>query len=350
MEEAIAGCILGTAIGDALGLPFEGVSPQRQKRMAPRITGYRFLFGRGMVSDDTEHICMTAQALMASGGDPERFAKSLARQMRFWLLGVPAGVGLATLRATIRLWIGFSPQKSGVFSAGNGAAMRSAIIGVCYGNDPPRMRELVRTSTRLTHTDPKAEYGALAVAIAAHCAADHAEGDFEGYVERVRAVCGAGAEELVALIECALKSAVAGESTEAFAVSMGLSRGVSGYIYHTVPAVLHAWFHDPRDFMGAMKAVIMAGGDTDTTAAILGGIMGAGVGAKGLPQPHLDGIWEFPKSVAWMRRVSARLAESVIARSPRKPVSYFVPAILCRNAVFLIAVIGHGFRRLAPPY
>lgn len=350
MEEAITGCILGTAVGDALGLPYEGISPQRQKRLVHELNGYHFLFGRGMVSDDTEHTCMTAQALIVSGGDPELFVKSLARQMRYWLLGVPAGIGLATLRATLRLWCGVSPCKSGVFSAGNGAAMRSAVIGVCYGNDLPRLKELVRVSTHLTHTDPKAEYGALAVAIAAHHASILIEIDVAGYIEQVKTACGSGGEEFIALVERAAESATAGESAEAFTANLGLEGGVSGYIYHTVPVVLHAWFRYPRDFMGAMRAVISAGGDTDTTAAILGGIVGAGVGAKGLPQPLIEGLWEFPKSVEWMRKTSSRLAESLTQTSPQKAVSYFVPAIPLRNLIFLFVVLAHGFRRLLPPY
>ena len=77
-------------------------------------------------------------------------------QLRFWLLGLPGGIGYATLKAILKLWLGFKPEHSGIFSAGNGPAMRSAIIGVCYGNDSQKLRELVKASTRLTHTDPKA--------------------------------------------------------------------------------------------------------------------------------------------------------------------------------------------------
>lgn len=62
----------------------------------------------------------------------------------------------------MKLWLGFKPEHSGIFSAGNGPAMRSTIIGVCYSNDSQKLRELVKASTRLTQTDPKAEFGALA--------------------------------------------------------------------------------------------------------------------------------------------------------------------------------------------
>ena len=82
-----------------------------------------------MVSDDTEHTCLVAQALCAAPTDADRFARHLARGLRWWLLGLPAGIGSATLRATLKLWLGFPPARSGVFSAGNGPAMRSAILG-----------------------------------------------------------------------------------------------------------------------------------------------------------------------------------------------------------------------------
>jgi ADP-ribosyl-[dinitrogen reductase] hydrolase len=130
-ESAIVGCILGTALGDALGLCCEGMSRRRQHRYYPHLDAPRLLFSRGMVSDDTEHTCMVAQALLAGGDDVERFTASLAWRLRFWLLALPAGIGRATLRAIVKLWLGYRPQRSGVFSAGNGhrcAAHSSASV------------------------------------------------------------------------------------------------------------------------------------------------------------------------------------------------------------------------------
>ena len=70
-----------------------------------------------------------------------------------------------------KLCIGFPPSRSGIFSAGNGPAMRAAILGVYAAHDHDRLAELIQASTTLTHTDPDAEYGALAVALAAVFAA-----------------------------------------------------------------------------------------------------------------------------------------------------------------------------------
>src|SRR5947209_8063775 len=160
--DRMAGVILGTAVGDALGLPREGMSRRRARRLfGPPPLCHQFLFGRGMVSDDTEHTCMVGQALLSAADDADRFAQSLAWRLRLWLLGLPAGTGRATLRAVGKLWLGCSPARSGVWSAGNGPAMRAALLGVCLGHAPERLRCYVRASTRLTHTDPRAERGAL---------------------------------------------------------------------------------------------------------------------------------------------------------------------------------------------
>ena len=167
LEKSIIGCLVGAAVGDALGLPMEGVSRKRQEKLFRDIRNYHMLFGKGMISDDTEHICMVAESLAGSAGDEDIFSRQLASRFRRWFFSLPPAIGMATLRSLIKLSVGFSPAKSGVFSAGNGPAMRSAIIGICYGDDPERMQNLVRVSTGITHTDPKAFYGALAVAQAA---------------------------------------------------------------------------------------------------------------------------------------------------------------------------------------
>ena len=73
-------------------------------------------------------------------------------------------MGLATARAILKLWIGRDPRNSGVFSAGNGPAMRAGLLGL-VAKDDEELRALVSASTRITHTDPRAERAALLVAV-----------------------------------------------------------------------------------------------------------------------------------------------------------------------------------------
>lgn len=347
-QQAIIGCILGTAVGDAVGLPYEGLSRRRAARLLGPVEGQRLLFGHGMVSDDTEHSCMVAQALIASGGDIQRFRHSLAWRFRLWLLALPAGVGMATARAILRLWVGFSPEHSGVFSAGNGPAMRAAILGTVL-DDPQALGDWVRASTRITHTDPKAEYGALAVALAAQQGCRDQGLDPDRFVLQLQTTLAGGGEALLALITAAAESAKRGQSTQVFADSLGLGKGISGYVYHTVPVVLHACFVHPRDLRSAVSTVIACGGDADTTAAIVGGIVGAAVGKQGIPADWLDRLWEWPRTVAWMERLGEQLAVS-FGTAGQCPVGLPVWGVLPRNLVFLGVVLLHGLRRLLPPY
>ena len=321
IEDSIVGCLLGTAVGDAMGLPSEGLSRRRLARYYPQITGHHFFFGQGMISDDTEHTCMVAQALVVSGGEIEPFRKDLARRLRYWLLGIPASVGFATARAGLKLWLGFSPEQSGVFSAGNGPAMRSAILGAAYRNAPAKLRKLVRASTRITHRDPKAEYGAQAVALAAQAAALASPatvepGEFQRQLQEL--FRGEPAEEFLDLIKKAVESVERKEETGIFAESLGLGNGVSGYVYHTVPVALHAWMSNQKDFAKAVPDTIRCGGDTDTAAAIVGGIVGAGVGPQGVPENWIETLWEWPRTVDWMQALGFTIIPDGGKKSRRK--------------------------------
>ncbi len=350
-KNAIAGCILGTAVGDALGLAAEGLTRNRQAKMYPGLDGYHFLAGLGMISDDTEHTCMVAQSLIVSAGDPDIFQKDLAWRFRLWFLGLPAGIGLATLRSILKLWIGIPARKSGVYSAGNGPAMRCAVIGVFCGEDKSRMLPLVRACTRITHTDPKAEEASIAVSLAAHLSAvadrDILPGDFSDFMkDNIPGI----SPELSVLIDKTAASVQRGDATEEFAAQLGLSKGVTGYIFDTVPVVLHAWLRNQGDYRRGVLEIIRCGGDTDTAAAIAGAIIGARVGKKGIPGEWLDRLCEWPRSLSWMEKLGERLCEVQINRQPQPAVPLLLPAVILRNLFFTVVVMLHGFRRLLPPY
>ncbi len=366
-EAHIVGSILGTAIGDSIGLPYEGLSRRRAERLLGPPDRHRFFFGRGMVSDDTEHTCMVAQSLIGSGGDPDAFARQLAWGFRLWVLALPAGIGFATLRSILKLWLGVSPQKSGVHSAGNGPAMRAAVIGAAV-DDGAKLTRLVRSSTRITHTDPRAESGALAVALAAQMARQTDVVSGAAFLDRFRAYSKGGDDEpgplieddgperlteddeLGRLIEDAVRAADEGLSTADFAASMGLAKGVSGFVCHTVPVALHAWLTNQRDFRSAVRAVIQCGGDADTTGAIVGGIVGASVGGEGIPEEWLDRLIEWPRSTRWMERLAAQLDATMQTGVATRPIRLPVYGVIPRNLFFLVVVLLHGARRVLPPY
>lgn len=351
---AIEGTLLGMAVGDALGLPREGLSARRAERMfGTDELRHRFFFGYGMVSDDTEHTCMTAQAWLASQGDVPRFRRCLAWRLRWWLLGLPAGIGMGTLKAILKLWIGIPASRSGVRSAGNGPAMRAPILGVCLAATPDVMVEFVRASTRITHNDPRAEQGALAIAVAAAFAA-RCGGTIDQPdepIQSIRAVIDDA--ELLSLLDQVAEHLARNSTAAEFARDLGLERGVTGYIYHTVPIALYCWLRHRGDFRASVEQSIRLGGDTDTVAGIVGALAGATVGSKGIPQDWLDGIIEWPCSIAWMRQLAERLNQQAKQQGTGetvRPRPHNWPGHFLRNLFFAAVVLVHGFRRLLPPY
>jgi ADP-ribosyl-[dinitrogen reductase] hydrolase len=307
---------------------------------------------------------MVAQSLIVAVGNLDIFTRDLAGRLRWWLVRLPAGVGFATLRSILvprgyangKLWLRFSPDRSGVYSAGNGAAMRSAIIGVCYGNRPQLMVELVRCSTRITHSDRKAEFGAVAVALAAYLSSTTTSIDSDEYVDRLSKLIPPTATEFLDLIELAIVSAKSNEPTSEFAINMGWKRGISGYVYQTVPIAIHTWLSHQENYHDAILAVIKCGGDTDTTAAIVGGIIGGRVGKIGIPTDWLTNLVEFPCNINYLEKLGSRLAVAMLQESgyanerniKQSPPSLPIYLVCLRNIFFLFIVIFHGFRRFLP--
>ena len=351
LSDRFRGLLLGTAVGDAIGLPAEGISRARAGRMFKGHLRHRFLGPYGMISDDTEHTLFVAQCLLAHPASQERFGARLGWCMRWWFAALPAGVGLATARACMKLWIGFGFRSSGVCSAGNGPAMRVALIGAFFAESPDKMASYTSVSTRLTHTHPAALIGARAIAATAAWIVR------DSLVQRPApsVFCAMLKDlapddptwcDLVAKMEGALLDDV---TVDEFASRIGLLPEVTGYIYHTVPVALYAWHKHLGDFRASVSAVVKCGGDTDTTGSIVGALAGLTVGESGIPSDWIQNIKDWPRSTHLLRRVADRLTELKEGGSPGV-VRYPWLGIVPRNAFFLLVVLLHGFRRLLPPY
>lgn len=352
-QDRFRGLMIGTAVGDALGLPAEGISRQRVARLFKGPWRHRLLPGWGMISDDTEHTIFVAQALLAHSNNPERFMKRLGWSLRWWMLSVPAGIGLATLKAALKLWCGFGVHRSGVFSAGGGPVMRIAPIGALFAENTGAMLPFIEAATRITHTDPKALIGARAIAeLAAWIIHDELNSRPEPdlLIDRLRRVA-ADEPEWNRLMD-ELRIACTEElSVEEFARRLGLEKGVTGYVYHLVPVVVHAWYRHFGDFPSALKAVLNCGGDTDTAGAIIGALAGATSGESGIPRHWITGIRDWPRNPGLCRRIADRLHQASMGDiSAQQPVRYCWPALPLRNLTFLVIILLHGFRRLLPPY
>jgi hypothetical protein len=118
-------------------------------------------------------------------------------------------------------------------------------------------------------------------------------------------------------------------------------------MYHTVPVCIHAWLTFPDDCESAIRTVIECGGDADTTAAIVGGVVGASLGAAAIPklvrerlEPGLYTDSKFgtlAQSPAGIDALPGRCQR--IGLRPWRNIFVFLPIVLL-----------HGLRRLLPPY
>ena len=347
VADRFTGLLLGTAVGDALGLPAENLSADKIRQRWHGEWKMRFIFGQGMISDDTEHTLMIAQALLSQSQDAGAFQRAFAWKLRWWVIGLPAGVGLATAKSCIKLWLGFPPGKSAVISAGGGPAMRSAIIGAYFSSDPVRRKDFTLASARLTHRSWQAETAALAIAEAAALAMNG-----QPEISTVLTMLGplSVEPEWQRLLTQIKTSLAAGHSTADFVQALDWKRGVTGYALHVVPVALYSWLRHPKDFRLAMSDALACGGDADTVGAILGALAGVSGGGQGIPSDWVNAIAEWPRSIGFMKKVAIRLDTLRISGSPAGAVSYFWPGIIPRNLFFIIIVLLHGFRRLAPPW
>jgi ADP-ribosylglycohydrolase len=229
--------------------------------------------------------------------------------------------------------------------------MRVTPLGAFFAGVPDRLPPFVAAATRITHADPKALTAAMAVASLAAWAIRERLREPPPLPAFLATLRQAGPDdpawlEIVRSIEAAHGQNL---QVEEFASRLGLQRGVTGYAYHTVPVAAYAWYRHYGDFPATLTSVLNCGGDTDTAGAIAGALAGAVTGASGIPREWLDGIIEWPRNRQALSKIADRLAEQ-LANRPTPPVRYFWPGLIPRNLLFLLVVLLHGFRRLAPPY
>src|SRR5882672_2879924 len=264
LRDRVAGTLLGTALGDALGLPCEGLSAKRIARRFGKLDRYHLLGRTGYVSDDTEQSALVAQSLAKFPADPDRCARAFRRSLVGWFWRLPWGIGMATIRSCFRTMLGFS--RTGVRSAGNGSAMRAAVIGACFHDQPEKRRAFGTAIATSTHTDDRAVQGALFVAELA------AVGPEEARKIVTEPLLGAALDRA---LELAKRRASTSEAAETLKTT--------GYVVHSVPFALYCYLSYGATPLLAIQECIGAGGDTDSIAAILGGWLGARHGEPGLP-------------------------------------------------------------------
>jgi len=157
------GALLGGTVGDALGRPAEGLPRHAVRRRHGELRNFVAWRGwregpLGTFTDDTQMTLCVADSLIAGGGalDPV----DLAARFVEWL-PVGRGKGKATTEAVLRLSAGVAWDAAGEPSAGNGAAMRVAPIGLVHLSDLDFLRRDAALAAVITHAHPMAVASAV---------------------------------------------------------------------------------------------------------------------------------------------------------------------------------------------
>lgn len=336
LTDRLAGTLLGTALGDALGLPMEMLSARVIARRFPRLDRFHLLGSVGFVSDDTEQSALVAQSLARHPNDTDACVRALRRSLLGWFLRLPWGIGLGTLRACVRIALGL--RRSGVATAGNGAAMRAAVVGVFFHDDAAARRSTSDALARVTHTDARAVEGARFVAEVAAMAVTG-----EAPAEVLEAALAVVTEPTLAK---ALGRAVAMAREGAPPDVAAKELGTTGFVVHTVPFAAYVFARWGAAPMEAIGAVIRAGGDTDSIGAIVGAWCGALGGAGALPGELIGRIQDGPFGPTHLRALADDLAG---ARAGRASVAGYSPVYaMARNLALYPVVLAHAARRIIP--
>ncbi|MFE5076539.1 ADP-ribosylglycohydrolase family protein [Streptomyces halstedii] len=266
-ERALAS-LRGLSVGDALGSQFfvPANYPLLKERALPP--------GPWQWTDDTEMACSVLAVLAAHRRvDQDALADSFARHHDF-----DRGYGPAVNRLLrlVREGGDWRQLASALFqgqgSWGNGSAMRIAPLGAWYADDPEQATHQAEISSYTTHQHREAVVGAMAVAAAAALVAAPGgpptpEALLDGVVALVpRSAVGAGLRRARDMLDY----------RDAGTVAAVLGNGRRTSAHDTVPFALWSAARSLGDFKEAFWVTAQAGGDVDTTCAIVGGVVASG--------------------------------------------------------------------------
>ena len=306
-NEALAdkyeGCIVGLAVGDALGFPTEFMDLRaiRARWGKAGITDFEACGPHppGRYSDDTQMSLGVARALLRAGDRPlDDLMVEMGAEFVAWAESPDnnRAPGATCVRACRLLRAGATWREAGRNeSKGCGTAMRSAPVGLYCHRNWPRLIEVASASSLITHGHPCATGGSIATAALVSMALDGMEPK-----EMVESLC-----DLVAPISAEFVSAI--RKVPGLLVEepdRALRELGHGWVAEEAVAdALYCFLRTPDDFAATVLTGANSEGDSDSIACVAGAISGAYNGLSAIP-PHWG---EQVENVAELRAVGALL-------------------------------------------
>lgn len=281
------GCLLGSALGDALGAPFEG---GLLERLLWRLIG-KTRRGEKRWTDDTQMTIDVIESFLEKGTiDCDDLANRFAKNYR-WNRGY--GPGTARILRRIARGADWRDANRSVYpngTFGNGAAMRSPIMGLIYANRPRELVEAVSSAAAITHAHPLGIEGAVLLASAT---ASVARGDDP--LDALRnATAGCSLEPLTSRLTMARDWLSSGTAVSSREVARYLGRGVATH-ESCVTSLYVALRYLEFPFVEMQRFVASIGGDVDTIGSMAGAIWGSANGAAKLPAKELEALEQYSR-------------------------------------------------------
>lgn len=290
LKDRFRGCLIGLAVGDALGVPIEFMQPGTFTPITDFRSGGPHGLGAGKWSDDTSlALCLAESLIEKKGFDPcdqlERY-RCWYREGHLSIIGICFDIGNTTSEAIYKFEDTGEPYcgPDHEYSCSNGSLMRLAPVPMFYYQDPLKAIEKSGDSSRTTHGHKKV-IDACKYMGGIICGAINGVSKEELLSKRYSPVDGYFGENL---LDSEIDEVASGSFKE---IEPPEIRG-RGYVVKSLEAALWA-FYKGKDFEEGCLLAVNLGEDADTTGAIYGQIAGAYYGESGIPGIWRDGLAEF---------------------------------------------------------
>jgi len=288
INDKIKGVIFGQAIGDALGLGTEFMTKKEVDRYYPNgLTYYdeikqdyhRKRWMKGDWTDDTEMMLCIANAIIE---DKDIKLSTIAQNFKHWFSGEPLGIGSNTFKVLSFKDYTDAPQKAAEIiwkltserSAANGAIMRTSIVGLWKDDTERHATEICK----LTHYDPRCIGSCAIISLLVNNLV------YKNQMLSLKKLIEIGDKYDDRIQEYLVKAAQYDDINDLI-----LDDATMGYTLKTLAAAVWCLFHC-NSFEEGLLAVVNAGGDADTNAAVACSLLRARYGYSTIPQKFIEGL------------------------------------------------------------
>ena len=283
-QDKLAGGLIGLLIGDALGVPYEfhdaqDIPPSDQINFDPPVDfdrAHKSILPATWSDDGAQALCLLASLLEKKQLDLQDFANRLRNWYNVGYMAVDYHVfdiGITTGQAIAKLNKGVPPELAGEdtqHSNGNGSLMRVLPLAIWHTRDDAQLIQDAHRQSCVTHRHLRSQICCALYCLFAKRILQEDSTPWESAVSTLRAHYRSN-EEALAELEFHIRP------------DEPIPPQGSGYVVDSLRAAKEAFTHQ-SNYQDVVRWAIALGKDTDTTACIVGGIIGLRDGFSNIPE------------------------------------------------------------------